>query len=133
MSLHLRVKLARRHAGLSQAQLAQHLSVHRSAVTHWELSGKRNPNMAHLRLLAEITRVQFEWLATGRGEMALSMDARNAVSDMDAILIEDELEMRLVRAFRDASAKARIPLVEIVEQLAAGRTGSKPRQAAARP
>ncbi len=128
MTLHSRVKLARRYAGLSQAQLAQRLSVHRSAVTHWELSSKRNPNMAHLRLLAEVVKVQFEWLATGRGEMALLTDALDTVAAADALLIEDELEMRLMLAFRDIPTKAKVPLTEIVEQLAAGRVGTmKPR------
>jgi transcriptional regulator with XRE-family HTH domain len=127
MSLHSRVKLARRHAGLSQAQLAQRLNVHRSAVTHWELSGKRNPNMTNLRQLAEVTGVQFEWLATGRGGMALLMDARDAVAAADALLIEDDLEMRLIRAFRDMPVKSKVPVAEIVEQLAVGRMGVKRR------
>lgn len=127
MSLHSRVKLARRHADLSQAQLAQRLNVHRSAVTHWELSGRRNPNMTHMRQLAEVTGVQFEWLATGRGGMALPMDARDAISAADALLIEDELEMRLIRAFRDMPARAKVPIAEIVEQLAVGRVGAKRR------
>jgi transcriptional regulator with XRE-family HTH domain len=127
MSLHSRVKLARRHAGLSQAQLAQRLNVHRSAVTHWELCGKRNPNMTNLRQLAEVTGVQFEWLATGRGGMALLMDARDAVAAADALLIEDDLEMRLIRAFRDMPVKSKVPVAEIVEQLAVGRMGVKRR------
>lgn len=123
--MHSRVRLARRHAGLSQAKLAQRLGVHRSAVSHWEQPGERSPNMAHLRLLAEVAGVQFEWLATGRGAMALPTEvALDSVAAADALLVEDELEMRLMRAFRLATGAARVALVEVVEQLALLRAGS---------
>lgn len=83
--------------------------------------------MTNLRQLAEVTGVQFEWLATGRGGMALLMDARDAVAAADALLIEDDLEMRLIRAFRDMPVKSKVPVAEIVEQLAVGRMGVKRR------
>jgi hypothetical protein len=37
--------------------------------------------------------------------------------------------MRLLHAFREATARSRIAVVEIVEQLAARRTGPRPRAA----
>ena len=71
-----------------------------------------------------MTAVQFEWLATGRGKMALSADtALDSVAAAEGQLIDDPLELRLIAAFRDAPVRARAPLVEIVEQLAASRTG----------
>ncbi|WP_181952584.1 helix-turn-helix transcriptional regulator [Vulcaniibacterium gelatinicum] len=133
MSPQARIRLARRHAGLSQTQLAREVGVQRSAVSHWEARDGRNPSMAHLRRIAEVTGIQFEWLATGRGRMALSEDvALDSVAAAEALLVEDSLEMRLVRAFRDAPPPARIALVEIVEQLAALRTGRPPREPGAR-
>jgi len=39
------------------------------------------------------------------------------------ISIDDPLELRLITAFRAAPMRARAPLVEITEQLAAARTG----------
>src|SRR3546814_1150338 len=68
-----RIRLARRTAGLSQAQLALELGVQRSAVSHWEAQ-RGKPSMNHLRQLALLTGVQFEWLATGRGAMTPSAD-----------------------------------------------------------
>lgn len=125
MTLHSRVRLARRYAGLSQDKLAQRLGVHRSAVTHWERAGERNPNMAHLRHLAEVTKVQFEWLATGRGTMALPTGvALDSVPAADVMLVEDELEMRLIRAFRLATGAAQIAAVELLEQIVLLRHGS---------
>lgn len=119
-----RIRSARRFAGLSQAELAQRAGVHRSAVSHWERQGGRSPNLDHLRTVAQITGVQFEWLATGRGAMQLTKEtALDSIPAADALLIDDSLEMRLVCAFRQAPAKSHIALVEVVEQLARMRVG----------
>ena len=63
MSLQTRIRMARRQAGLSQATLAQHVGVQRSAVSHWEGPQGKHPRVAHLRDIATITGTQFEWLA----------------------------------------------------------------------
>ena len=119
-----RIRLARRHVNLSQAQLASAVGVQRSAVSHWEAPNGKNPSLANLREVATITRVHFEWLATGRGEMSLSRDVLlDSVATTEALLVDDTLEMRLVKAFRDAPARARIAVVEVVEQLATQRSG----------
>lgn len=119
-----RIRLSRRHAGLSQAALAAAIGVHRSAVSHWEAHHGKLPSMCHFQQLALVTGVQFEWLATGRGRMQLGEDTElDSVAAADALLIEDPLELRLVQAFRDTPLRSRAPLVEIAEQLAALRTG----------
>jgi transcriptional regulator with XRE-family HTH domain len=127
-----RIRLARRHAGLSQMQLAEAVHVQRSAVSHWESSQPKNPSVTHLREIARVTGVQFEWLATGRGDMALCDEVRLAsVPTADALLVDEPIELRLMRAFRSVSAPSRVSLVEIAEQLAASRTG-RTKDAAAR-
>lgn len=119
-----RIRLARRHAGLSQAALGNAIGVQRSAVSHWEASQGKHPSVDHLRQLALVAGVQFEWLATGRGTMGLSEDtAMDSVAAAEGQLIDDPLEMRLIAAFREAPARARAPLVEIAEQLATSRVG----------
>ena len=124
-----RIRLARRHAGLSQAALGAAVGVQRSAVGHWEAARGKFPSVAHLREIALITGVQFEWLATGRGTMGLSPDtALDSVAAADAMLVEDPLELRLLTAFRAAPTRSKAPLVEVVEQLAELRTG-RPRAA----
>lgn len=124
MTAQQRIRLARRHAALSQAQLAQAVGVQRSAVSHWEAPQGKNPSVKHLREVALATGVQFEWLATGRGQMAPSRDELlDSVAAADALLIDDPLEQRLVVAFRAAPVRARLALVEVVEELALQRTG----------
>lgn len=119
-----RIRLARRHAALSQTQLALAVGVQRSAVSHWEAPQGKNPSVKHLREIAMATGVQFEWLATGRGDMAPSRDAMlDSVAAVDALLVDDALEQRLLMAFREAPVRARMALVEVVEELALQRTG----------
>jgi len=119
-----RIRLARRHAGLSQAALGGAIGVQRSAVSHWEATQGKHPSVDHLRQLALVAGVQFEWLATGRGNMTLSADtALDSVAAAQGQLIDDPLEMRLIAAFREAPMRARAPLVEVAEQLATSRTG----------
>lgn len=132
MSPQQRIRLARRHAGLSQAALAAAVGVHRSAVSHWEANDGKLPSMCHFQQLAMVTGVQFEWLATGRGKMHMASDTElDSVAAADALLVDDPLELRLLLAFREAPLRSRAPLVEIAEQLASLRTG-RARQPAAR-
>ena len=119
-----RIRLARRHAGMSQAALGSAVGVQRSAVGHWESAQGKFPSVSHLREVALITGVQFEWLATGRGKMNLSADTEmDSVAAAEALLVDDPLELRLIVAFRDTPTKSKAPLVEIAEQLAELRTG----------
>ena len=114
----------RRARGLTQTQLAQAVGVPRSAVSHWEAPQGKNPSVKHLREISMVTGVQFEWLATGRGRMALSPeDALDTVAAADATLVDDAFEMRLVAAFRALPARSRAPLVELMEQMAELRLG----------
>ena len=124
MSSQERIRLARRHAALSQSQLAQAVGVQRSAVSHWEAPQGKNPSVKHLRDIAVVTGVQFEWLVTGRGQMAPSRDTvLDSVAAADAMLVDDAVEQRLLLAFRETPVRARLALVEVVEELAGQRTG----------
>lgn len=126
-----RIRVARRSAGLSQTQLAAELGLQRSAVSHWEAQ-RGKPSMTHLRQLALLTGVHFEWLATGRGAMSPSAEARlDEVVAVDAVLVDDPMERRLLAAYRDAPMQARVPLVELAEQLAGQRGRPRHRPAGA--
>ncbi len=124
MSQQERIRLARRATGLSQNQLAQAVGVQRSAVSHWEAPMGKNPSVSHLREIALVTGIQFEWLATGRGEMPLSREVQlDSIATAHALLIEDPLEFRLMEAFRAAPLRTRLSMLEVMEELAALRTG----------
>ncbi|MEO6519323.1 MAG: helix-turn-helix transcriptional regulator [Pseudoxanthomonas sp.] len=119
-----RIRLARRALGLSQTQLAQAVGVQRSAVSHWEAPLGKNPSVSHMREIALVTGIQFEWLATGRGEMPLSKDVQlDSIATAEALLVEDMQEFRLVTAFRAAPLRSRLALLEVMEELASQRLG----------
>lgn len=124
MNSQQRIRLARRHAGLSQAALAEAVGVQRSAVSHWEAVQGKSPSMSNLRRVATVTGVQFEWIATGRGRMSLSPDeALDGVSAVDATMVDEPLELRMLTAFRSLPPRSQAPLVELMEQMAELRTG----------
>src|SRR3546814_7253308 len=58
----------------------------------------------HMRQLALLTGAQFEWLATGRGPMTPSTESLlDSVAAVDALLVDDPQERRLLTAFRQRS------------------------------
>lgn len=120
--------MARRHLKFSQVKLAEAIGVHRSAVSQWEAPLGKTPTVNNLKKLAELAGVHFEWLATGRGAMALSREIElEAISAAHALLIDDAVEMRMITALRVATIESRLLLVEIAEQMAALRIRSKSR------
>ena len=113
MTPHARIRLARRHAGLSQTALASAVGVQRSAVSHWESIQGKYPKTTHLRQIALVTAVQFEWLATGRGRMELDAGTQlDSIAAAEAMLVEDMLEMRLLHAFREATDTGHARILE---------------------
>ncbi|MEO5827545.1 MAG: helix-turn-helix domain-containing protein [Luteimonas sp.] len=126
MTLTERIRLSRRHGGISQAALAAQAGVHRSAVSHWESIKPKRPNIGHLLTIAVATGVQFEWLATGRGTMLATMHvSEDPAGLVQAALPDNPQESELLRAFRQAPLQSRPVLVELVQQLARQRQGQR--------
>ena len=69
MAIAERIHQARTRQGYSQSQLASMVGVTRGACGQWE-RGISSPSIENLSQLAIMLDVSFEWLATGRGEMA---------------------------------------------------------------
>ena len=62
-----RIAAAREQAGLSQTDLAKAFGLTRSSVSQWE-GELTEPTPANLRAIAMRCRVDYDWLATGRGD-----------------------------------------------------------------
>jgi|APEBP8051072266_1049373.scaffolds.fasta_scaffold00125_22 Helix-turn-helix. len=107
MKLSMRIRIARRRARLSQEALAINLGVTRSAVANWECADGVLPASARLARLAELTSVNFEWLATGRGAIDHAGNEEN-VPAVDGELVYDERERRLLAVFRRMTERARL-------------------------
>lgn len=112
MTLAERIRMARRKARLTQQSLADALQVNRSAVSNWEAKGGSSPSGRNMRQLVEACHVAYEWLATGRGEMLLPGPADDA-PPANALLVEDQAEMRLLRAFRHAPPRLKLIFLDL--------------------
>ena len=115
-----RVRQARRHADLSQQQLATAVGVHRSAVAQWEQPGGSHPTVENLSRVAAVTRVHFEWLATGRGRMKFVSDL--IPEETPALLLDysaqSETEAKALVALRHLDVPSALAVVEMLEALA---------------
>lgn len=119
MNLAARIRRARRHIGLSQAELAQRLGVHRSCVGHWEGVSNANPRHDRLADVAKLCVVSYEWLATGRGQMKLGHDPLDDIPAALGMLVDDPQMLRLLGAWEAMSSNSRTALLGLVEELAA--------------
>ena len=116
-----RIRQARRHANLSQQQLATLVGVHRSAVAQWEQPGGSHPTVENLARIAAVTAVQFEWLATGRGRMKFVSDLIPG-EETPAVQIDyaaqSETEARALVALRHLDTTSALAIVEMIAALA---------------
>ncbi|MXX11283.1 MAG: helix-turn-helix domain-containing protein [Nitrospira sp. SB0667_bin_9] len=60
-----RIQIARKQAGLSQADVAKALRISASAVNQWESGFSKNIKLEHFFALARLLRQDPQWLATG--------------------------------------------------------------------
>ena len=64
-----RVKKSRQEEGLTQTQLGEILGMTKSNVSDYERN-KANPPIKVLMKISDLCKIDFEWLATGRGDKA---------------------------------------------------------------
>lgn len=67
MKLSEKIYTCRKKAGWSQEELASRLGVSRQAVSKWE-TGEAEPEVAKLRLLAQVFEVSIDWLLSEEDE-----------------------------------------------------------------
>jgi transcriptional regulator with XRE-family HTH domain len=128
MALAERIRRARRIAGLSQQGLASALGVTRSAVSNWESTNAARPASVRLAALANVLKVSFEWIATGRGEMRLSRLAHDSLAIEALLVVDCPHELNLLCAYRHAPAKVKAILQEIASLHAPAARMSRPVQ-----
>ncbi|QIL21160.1 helix-turn-helix domain-containing protein [Thermomonas sp. HDW16] len=110
-----RIRKARLSAGMPQSALAASIGVSRGAVANWESSSAVLPATERLQKIAHVTGTSFEWLATGRGAARYQPDLDD-IPAADMEIVEDDLELRLLRAFRSLPQKEHSRFVELLEK-----------------
>lgn len=112
-----RIRRARRHAGLTQAALAELINVRRSAVSNWESANDVLPTMQNLISVAMVCGVSLEWLGTGRGAFSPESDDLANVPTADAELVDVEEERVLLGAYRDLPQRRQRLVLDLVDSL----------------
>ena len=107
--------MARERAGITQRELARLMNVTRSACSQWEKSGIGGPRFGRLLQLAEILRVNYEWLATGLGHMERAT-AGVAETRSDYHVSLTSTEKRLLKLFRAMSRNQQRALLELLDE-----------------
>jgi transcriptional regulator with XRE-family HTH domain len=113
MRLAARIRAARRRAGMSQKELADRLGVSRGAVANWESASGVLPATERLQHIAHVTGTAFEWLATGRGA-AQYQKSLDEIPAADVEIVEDPVELRLLRAFRMSPQRLHSQIIEFI-------------------
>ena len=80
-----RVKKARKHAGLTQTQLAKKVGTSQGAIS--DLENDRNKDSSSLYDISKTTKVNTDWLMKGQGEM-LDVDKVPSIDDLRAQIEE---------------------------------------------
>jgi len=115
-----RIRSARRGAKLTQTGLAARVGVTPSAAAQWEHPYGTSPGVQRLRLIATVTGVMFEWLATGVGD-ARRRRASGGNDTTSALKIQvfaqDDAEEVLLNRFRALSPRARQMLSGFLEDI----------------
>jgi transcriptional regulator with XRE-family HTH domain len=116
---HVRLRKARRHAGLTQGDIAAAAGVSRNAVTHWEHPEGTRPTLTHLSSVAQVTGVAFEWLCTGRGRMRFQAEGdREEAAVILRYCAQDETEERILLDLRRLSYPQVLAIAQLVSSLA---------------
>ena len=95
-----KLKDARKEAGLSQEQLAQKLSVSRSAVAKWE-SDKGMPDVNNLKAMAQLLNISVDYLLDE--DEKLSFNETKEAIDLDSFEVSGKC-----REKKDAACYANI-------------------------
>jgi transcriptional regulator with XRE-family HTH domain len=133
----LRIRSARQAARLTQAKLADMLSLSRSAIAQWESASGSTPSTTSFAGLAAALDCSFEWLATGKGPRLLKSRAGISTEETSEDTVvrhyfaRSDEEEQLIDAFRALDAFDRVAVVTLTETLSArpmrSRDGSRTR------
>jgi len=117
MSIGERIQRARKHRGLSQANVAGLVGVSRGACGQWE-AGLSLPSVEKLSKLAVLLELRFEWLVTGRGEMEYVggiEDDRAGATEHDFFLTSEQRELLI--EYGRLSAKGRHTVLDLLRMM----------------
>lgn len=84
-----RIKLVRKHFGMTQSEFGEKIGIKGNTVTNYE-NGLRNPSDAVLHSICREFNINESWLRTGEGEMLTKLDREAEIAQLAATLFKDE-------------------------------------------
>ena len=126
MTLGERIKLARLKAGVTKSALAAAADVSPSAVTQWENGDTKTLRSASVLAAAKALNVDYEWLATGKGEP----DGNRAEQPRAAYGVS-EAALEVARGFDQLTPDCQEHVRRQIELLRGAQTGNGGRRRAA--
>lgn len=115
MQLNEKIKKIREDAKLSQRAFAENVGISGAAIAHIE-SGVNNPSEQTLRLISTVFKVNYDWLAEGRGEPYLPPDTDDELVD-EVMAGANEFAKKAFRAFARLSDADWQVIKRIVDEL----------------
>lgn len=115
-----RIKLLRKHLGLTQQEFADKLKIARGNIGAYEV-GKNAPSDAVISLICEKFNINEEWLRTGNGPIEIELTRSEKITDFAADLLKDEEDSyrrRLIEALADLDEEEWELLEKISEKAA---------------
>ncbi len=94
----LRIATLRRHAGMSQAELAEKLKISTSAVGMYE-QGRREPSLDTLIAIGELFDVSIDFLVTGKASDSRDRERLDMMLQERIQVTDSRLDNRRVRPF----------------------------------
>jgi len=96
--LHERVRMVREHSKLSLSKFGDRLGVSKSVIANLEYN-KVQPPEPMIRAIAFEFAVNYEWLKTGKGSMAVTAEESDVAALTNIMTGDDEFAKSLFRAF----------------------------------
>lgn len=124
-----RIKLLRKHLGLTQQEFADKLKIARGNIGAYEV-GKNAPSDAVISLICEKFNINEEWLRTGNGPIEIELTRSEKITDFAADLQKDEEDSyrrRLIEALADLDEEEWELLEKISEKAAHKKKDQAPR------
>ena len=101
-----RIRVARKQAGLSQADVAKALRLSSSTVHQWEQGLRKNIRLSHYFALARLLRQDPQWLATGKVfPRAQEPSVMSPTPDSPSLTSEGKALLRQIRRLPDTVRK----------------------------
>jgi len=113
-----RIKLLRKHLGLTQKEFAKRIGVIDRLVSKWE-KGANDPTTKSLLLIAKEFNVNLHWLLTGEGEMFIRKETPST-GVLSSSIIDRELFQRITETIEEyykAGLLKGVPEEEVMEMI----------------